>query len=335
MDISVSRLNNRMALQVPGELPLGLVFIVGRVERLRAPVDGIVRFELVDAGYQLRCRLPAAVAEETLLKEKDRVRASGHLTFDSHSAQYQLLARDIEVLAAHEPDREKAQGPAAQGATPGTAVVQPQSSAEALIPTDLPPWVQKLAPPEVKEELGLVREGEGIEPSSEMEAAGTSEEEGLKSADSPTELPPEMVAFLSSAIDSDEEIELTPEMIAEYLPEVARRKDAVRDSREGTKEETESIIEERADAAADEVASGEEWADDGISLPPDHMIEGTGSEGPGSTGPDVSAPPQQAPQTEERSQPRPIRRYVEYAVIVLLALLIITALFITVFLLQT
>lgn len=343
MDISVSRLNNRMALQVPGELPLGLVFIVGRVESLGAPAGGTVRFELVDAGYRLRCRLPAAVAEETLLKEKDRVRASGHLAFDSHSAQYQLLARDIEVLAAQAPDREKAQqaaaqGAAAQGATPGTAGVQPQSSVDSVIPTDLPPWVQKLAPPEVKEELGLVQEGEGTEPPSEMEAAGASEEEGLKAADTPTELPPEMLAFLSSAIDSDEEIELTPEMIAEYLPEVARRKDAAPDRRareEDIQEEPASIIvEEGTSAAAGEVAGAGEWAEDDISLPPDHTTRTSGREGPESSGPDVISPPRKAPQSEERSQPRPIRQYVEYAVIVLLTLLIIAALFIVVLLLQ-
>ena len=32
MDISVSHLNRRMALQIPAEFPLGLVFVVGEVE---------------------------------------------------------------------------------------------------------------------------------------------------------------------------------------------------------------------------------------------------------------------------------------------------------------
>ena len=34
MDISVSQLNNRLALQLPPELPLGLVFVTGKVKDL-------------------------------------------------------------------------------------------------------------------------------------------------------------------------------------------------------------------------------------------------------------------------------------------------------------
>ena len=40
MDISVSRLNNRLALQLPTELPLGLVFVVGTVENITWINDG-------------------------------------------------------------------------------------------------------------------------------------------------------------------------------------------------------------------------------------------------------------------------------------------------------
>jgi uncharacterized integral membrane protein len=71
----------------------------------------------------------------------------------------------------------------------------------------LPAWVKQLAPPEVKDEFELEEEP----------AAGEKEE--LQD----TQLPAEMLAFLSSAIDSDEDIELTREMIDEYLPEAKAR----------------------------------------------------------------------------------------------------------------
>ena len=346
MDISVSLLNNRMALQVPGELPLGLVFIVGRVENLGAPVEGAVRFELADAGYRLRCRLPAAVAEETLLKEKDQVRASGHLVFDPHSAQYQLLARDIEVLAAHASGQEKGKIAGAQETSPQdtaqrTAAVQSQATAASLVPTELPPWVRKLAPPEVKEELGMAQEREEPELSSEMEAV---EEEGQKAVDQTAQLPPEMVSFLSSAIDSDEEIELAPEMIAEYLPEATRRREVVPAGQavgDVVEDETAPVTEEGAGAPADEPDEG----------PADAREEAADGERAGESAPSLSHQAAGAPEKEEtettrprvlppprrevQSQPRPVRHYVEYAVIVVLVLLIIAALLVVVLLLQS
>ncbi len=351
MDISVSRLNNRMALQVPGELPLGLVFIVGRVENLGAPAEGTVRFELVDAGYHLRCRLPAAVAEETLLKEGDRARASGHLAFDSHSAQYELLARDIEVLAARPPTDE------AQAAT----AVQPSADAASLAPTELPPWVRKLAPPEVKKELGLEQEGER-EPSLEPDAAG---EPRREMGDRATELPPEMVAFLSNAIDSDEEIELTPEMIAEYLPQPTPHEEEVGETEPTTAaaEEEEEVItkEEGEPTPAREGAAGppmdeaneeqeeeerevEVAAPDAESPtpPPAQVLAAPQSEAPEAPHAAVLSPPQGAPRREVRDQPQPqpaapatTRRYLEYAAIAFLVILIIVALFLILLLLQS
>jgi len=351
MDISVSRLNNRMALQVPGELPLGLVFIVGRVESLRAAAEGTVRFELVDAGYRLRCRLPAAVAEETLLKEKDRVRASGHLAFDSHSAQYQLLARDIEVLAAHPRGEDTAQADAKE--------VQRPAATASLAPTELPPWVRKLAPPEVKEELGL--ESEGRAPSEDADAAAERQEAGGRA----TELPPEMVAFLSNAIDSDEEIELTPEMIAEYLPQARQRREGVaggEGAEAGVAEAAEQeappfVAEDLPGAAAGEADDGERAAEEAVGdggpdggkdlikdsgpSPTDDAGELVEKEEPETPRPTVLSPPQGPPRRERRPQPepqtqsRPLRHYVEYAMIAVLVILIMAALFLAVLLLQT
>ena len=220
MDISVGRLNNRMALQVPSELPLGLVFITGRVEQLSPPPAGLapseasgqrqIWFELVDEQHRLACRVPQQVVEETQVERGDRIRVSGHLLFDPRSVHYYLLARDLEVLPT---------APAGQAPVPATVppATKQQTPAAALVQRELPAWVKQLAPPEVQEELGF-----------EVEPAEMTREEGTRAIPSSSladerqsRLTPEMIAFLSSAIDSDEDIELTREMIEEYLPEAA------------------------------------------------------------------------------------------------------------------
>ena len=210
MEISVGRLNNRMALQVPSELPLGLVFITGRVERLSPAAANVtpprteqtlVSFELADEEHSLRCLIPHQVVEETQVESGDRIRVSGHLLFDPRSVHYYLSARDLEVIAPVEPEP-----------SPVPSAVQEAGESAALAQSELPEWVKHLAPPEVQEELGL----------DEKEAATEDEETIAGAPDSgqrPAEaLPEEMLAFLSGAIDSDEEIELTSEMIREYLP---------------------------------------------------------------------------------------------------------------------
>lgn len=216
MDISVRHLNNRMALQVPPELPLGLVFVVGWVRNLgpaetdAGDVPGHVRFELVDGAHRLRCTLPRNVAEETLLQEGDRVRVSGQLAFDPHVVRYLLFARDLEILA----DRS-----VPSSTYDGLADVRRRAHEANLAPPDLPPWVRQLAPPEVQVELGLL--DEVPKPTErEMEEAPDSWDQAPSGRQS--EMPEEMVAFLSALIDSEEETELTPEMIARYLPQKER-----------------------------------------------------------------------------------------------------------------
>jgi hypothetical protein len=56
MDITVSRLNKRMALQLPAEFSLGLVFVVGTV-RLAGAGNGDERlreFQLTEGDHNLR-----------------------------------------------------------------------------------------------------------------------------------------------------------------------------------------------------------------------------------------------------------------------------------------
>lgn len=134
MDISVSRLNNRMALRVPTELPLGLVFVVGRVQNL-TPAGDEIQFDLVEAEHVIYCRLPQTVASETLLKEGDMARASGQLVFDPHRAAYILLTRDVQVMA------EVASGRAS--IMPILSDVRKRAQATTLIRAELPQWVKQ------------------------------------------------------------------------------------------------------------------------------------------------------------------------------------------------
>lgn len=205
MDISVSRLNNRMALRVPTELPLGLVFVVGRVQNL-VPAGDEIQFDLVEAEHIIYCRLPQTVASETLLKEGDMARASGQLVFDPHRAAYILLARDVQIMA------EVASGRAS--IMPILSDVRKRAQATTLIRAELPQWVKQLAPPEVQAELGL-------EPTPQNESVTPL----LPSAPPPlTESAPaeplssEMLAFLSQAMDSESEVELTPSIISKFAP---------------------------------------------------------------------------------------------------------------------
>jgi hypothetical protein len=206
MDVPVSRLNNRMALQLPAELPLGLVFVVGTVVNLAHPANshGRPTFQLVDEGYSLNCRLSGRAFTETPFNEGDTIRAGGHLVFDPRQATYYLIARDIELL------RER---PAGQPSlTPILDDVRKRAASASLAPADLPPWVKEIAPPEIRSELGL------LPPSPEEAAPDDEEAESEGEAKEAAGISPELITFLSKAMDSEDEVELTPEVIAKLSP---------------------------------------------------------------------------------------------------------------------
>jgi hypothetical protein len=208
MDISVSRLNERMALRVPSELPLGLVFIVGQIEEMRPypPNPQEVALQLVEGDHSLPCRLPRQVADEMQLAGRERVRAGGHLVFDTRQARYYLQARDIEVLPAMQP-------PDAHSLPPETrrflAEIEQRDREVRLAPAELPSWVRQLAPPEIQAELGFVQP----EPQRAYEPAPTEAEAELPL------IPQEILDFLSAAMDSDEDVELTPDVMGGLAPE--------------------------------------------------------------------------------------------------------------------
>ena len=211
MDISVSRLNSRMVLQVPTELPLGLVFVVGEVQNLAMPSEEVpyTHFDLVEAGHHLHCRLSPRVAEEVLLKERNSVRAGGHLVFDPHLARYYLLARDLEVLPGLTPGRTKM--------APILEDVKKRADAAALVRTELPHWVKMLAPPEIQAELGLLAEEAAVDTPAGSETPDSTDE-AMDLLAPVGDLPDDMLAFLAEAMESSDDVELTPEVLSHFLP---------------------------------------------------------------------------------------------------------------------
>ena len=106
MDISVRRLNHRLALQLPKELPLGLVFVTGVVDTVNElpTEDGPsnrtrrIEFDLVEEDYILRCVLTQSTSNPTTVWEGEKVRVGGHLVFDPLRANYFLTTHDVEII---------------------------------------------------------------------------------------------------------------------------------------------------------------------------------------------------------------------------------------------
>jgi hypothetical protein len=228
MDIPVSRLNSRMALHTPAEFPLGLVFVVGKVEELERPSTGTgeVRFSLIERGYRLRCELTAQAARQVQFEEGQQVRASGHLAFDPMRVDYFLVARDLEVVPALR------QAPPVTDVRPILAEMEQRAKEVNLAPGQLPGWVKELAPPEFQDSLlpGQLEttgspDGETAPADEETvtTSAGQSSTPAAVSAYDPN---PQLTEFLLKALEADEDIELTPELIAEYQPPARAEKAA-------------------------------------------------------------------------------------------------------------
>lgn len=214
MDVTVAHLNNRLALQIPTELPLGLVFVVGKVSGLHGRHNGrssaATQFTLIEQDHQVRCVLSARAAAEVTLQEGDMIRAGGHLAFDPRRADYYLRVRDVEIV------------PAPLDVLPPTAVgerevlvaalaeVRKRSAVSNLPQSDLPPWVRRLAPPEIRAEMAQ-EEGE------------TAVIPPLPIVEELSPLNDTLIKHLSAAMDSDEEVELTPDLLANLAPSLARR----------------------------------------------------------------------------------------------------------------
>ncbi len=219
MEVSVRRLNHRLALQLPRELPLGLVFVAGVAgDVARIPVarkgngrTSYVQFDLTENNYRLRCVVPPREAAHATLAAGARVRVGGHLMFDPGRADYFLLARDVEVVgqtAVVEPPDEDARALRLEQEALALELerVKRRAKAARLAKAELPEWVQKIAPPEVRE--ARAREEEK-EPEPEVE-------ELLAATAVAADLDEELVEALAEAMDSEEEVEVTADMLAQY-----------------------------------------------------------------------------------------------------------------------
>lgn len=214
MDISVERLNNRLAMRLPAELPLGLVFVSGTLVELESRSGGAdrsaVQFTLEEGGYRLRCVLQDASRSEAELHRGALVRAGGHLAFDALEADYVLLARDVEIVGEIDLPPEddiilELGGLDSMTATPLLAELNRRAAVYGLSPAEVPSWVAALAPAAVK---------------AEMVTAGTSQPVARSAAQSP-DAPPlnaELVAAISAALEQGEDVELTREFLRQYVP---------------------------------------------------------------------------------------------------------------------
>jgi len=196
MDIPVSQLNRRLGVQLPAELPLGLVFVLGRAADLEWLADGRLQFWLIEDAYRILCVLTERAAAETELAEGDEVRAGGHLAFDDRLAGYYLLARDVEAVRPVADTAVPAEPKSDQAALREMlAEVSRRSKTAVKTDPDLPGWVQRLAPAELRADFGE-------EPESEPPVMADR-----------FALNDELLAFLSDAMDKDEDVELSPDLL--------------------------------------------------------------------------------------------------------------------------
>ena len=191
MDISVSQLNGRLASKLPPELPLGLVFVVGRVSQKNG-----AQFVLSEGTHRLNCRTNEGVK----VGIGEEVRASGHLMFDPQRLQYFLQARDVELISPEPQLAESSRMVLGESEALLTALAEVQSRSKAAPVQEneaLPVWVKKLAPPEV-------------------ESAGELQVDRESPRRKGTDLDERLVRLLAEAMESEEVLEVTPELLAPF-----------------------------------------------------------------------------------------------------------------------
>jgi hypothetical protein len=232
MDIPVSRLNNRMAVQLPAELPLGLVFVVGAVQQLQGNGNGQAGFYLSEGDFQLRCRLSERANQEVRIKEGSRIRAGGHLAFDPQRAEYYLLARDVEII---EEVAAAATGGARTPMAPILADITRRAKAASLTPATLPAWVKDMAPPEMQPQLTGAPADEKEDDdwrTVDWETGDDGPMETTTAVAAPTapdnDFNNELITFLSAAMDQDDDVELTSDLLAELAPQIKPGKNQFR-----------------------------------------------------------------------------------------------------------
>jgi len=234
MDIPVSRLNERIALRLPAQFPLGLVFVVGNVEELGSSSNGgqASAFFLSESDSRLRCKLSERASSEIQLKNGYRIRAGGHLEFDSRYADYYLLARDVELIPVEQPRVSSMAAIIADHSK--------RSEQAGLVPAELPEWVQRMAPREIgiipDRSSVITAEAVAVQPVVSVEGA-TKRPAGLLGLGHEAAiagLSDELIEFLSEAMDSEDDIELTPELVADFNQQGSGSNPAIAYAAEGS-----------------------------------------------------------------------------------------------------
>lgn len=211
MDISVSHLNNRLSLQIPQELPLGLVFVTGTIsfsdsttftELVAHGRYKHIHFDLIDGRHRIRCVLVVRAMVDYDMEIGAKVRVGGHLRFDPQRADYYLLARDLERLDEDVFADVEADAADREEIAVLLADIRKRTSKHPAA-ADLPEWVQELAPDSVKETMAEREE----------------EPEETAVSDPDTQSEAELVSSISALLDQTEDVELTPDMIPPELEE--------------------------------------------------------------------------------------------------------------------
>ena len=214
MDMPISQVNIRLFANLPPDPGLGLLFAVGTVSQIvYASGDRPIQFTLRHAGYALRCKVSPSVDLSFELTEGEQVRATGHLSFSSQSAQFHLLVRDMELLEGEGNGPQRLPMPTDRKVVPDwlTGVQRRAESAPPpLLPADIPDWVQALAPEEERDSIaqwGEQRMAAVLQAPAEVEV-----EAEVEAQDE------ELFSYLLEALERSEheDIELTAEELSQF-----------------------------------------------------------------------------------------------------------------------
>jgi hypothetical protein len=218
MDMPISQINARLFSRLPNDLGLGLLFATGAVSQVvYASGDRPIQFMLRHAGYALRCKIAPGTDAEFMLADGQIIRATGHLSFSSQSAQFHLLVRELELLEEAESpivatDIKKKIGEPTNLNHKNTSLL---SKPVKLALGEIPDWVFALAPDEIRSQdfhWGTER----------VKAALNQKIAGDLVDQSKLDQNERLLAFLLESLDKSEheDIVLTAEMLAQFRTDV-------------------------------------------------------------------------------------------------------------------
>ncbi|MBN1317158.1 MAG: hypothetical protein JXA42_16870 [Anaerolineales bacterium] len=220
MDMPISQINARLFSRLPTDFGLGLLFATGAVSQVvYASGDRPIQFMLRHAGYALRCKIAPGTDFGFKLTDGQIVRATGHLSFSSQSAQFHLFVRDMELL------EEALESPQVviteiQDLVDEQPIVDRKNHSLLSQPVklalgEIPDWVFALAPDEVRAQD--FRWGtERVKAALQQKIAGDFTDHNRLDQNE------KLLAFLLESLEKSEhqDIVLTSEMLAQFRTDV-------------------------------------------------------------------------------------------------------------------